>query len=283
MARVGAPSARGSSAHKPAAKEAARPRMGVNSYDKEMAELAKKRAMAESKAAGGAYVSTKGGHFSIGGNIVKGDKIRCVVVDSIFSNVFYPDAYDANVQASPVCYAYGETDAELAPHAESEDPQHEKCAGCPCNAYGTANTGTGKACKNQRRLALILEDDLAAGDEAQMYTLNVAVTSTRAWGSYVNDVADTFARPVAGVLTEIEIYTAPGKTHAQLSFACERELEQEELAMVLPRRNEAMELLTIPFPKREEPEKKTTVRRAPAPAVRKTGPAAGATKPKFRR
>ncbi len=253
-------------------------KMAVNSFDAEMAALASKQANAESKSSGGTFISTKGGHFAIGGNQVKGDKIRAVVVDSIFCNTYYEDAYNPDVQASPACYAYGESDEGMAPHADCDAPQHSECAGCPLNAFGSAAVGKGKACKNQRRLALILEDDLT-DSAAQMLMLNVSVTSCRAWATYVQQVVSAQKRPTAGVLTEISIFTASGKTYAQMSFAFERDLEQDELAVVLPRRDEASNVLNMPFPKRTEEEAPAPKKKAPA-KTSKVQPVVGR---KFRR
>lgn len=254
------------------ADKAAKTTTRVNSFDAEMAALASKQANAESKSAGGTFISTKGGNFSIGGNMVKGGKIRAVVIDSIFCNTFYEDAYNPDQQASPACYAYGETEEDMAPHDDCDNPQHNTCAGCPLNAFGSAAVGKGKACKNQRRLALVLEDDLTDG-AAQMLMLNVSVTSCRAWATYVQQVTSAQKLPTCGVLTEISIFTAPGKTYAQMSFAHERDLEQGELAVILPRRDEASNILNMPFPKRTEEEapKKKAVpsKKAPVPVARK--------------
>lgn len=262
--------ARVSSKHveeKPVPKKA--PKMAVNSFDAEMAAIAAKQSSAESKGTGG-FISTKGGHFSIGGNQVKGDKLRVVIVDSLFVNTYYEGAYNPEKNSSPDCYAYGEVEEGMAPHDDAENPQHTQCAGCPLNVFGSAAVGKGKACKNQRRLALIMEDD-ATDSGAEMLKLNVSVTSCKAWATYVQQVVASTKRPVCGVLTEITIYTPPGQTYAMLAFAFERELEQDELATILPRRDEASTVLNMPFPKateeEEAPKKKSTVAKKTAPTV----------------
>ena len=247
---------------RPVSADVARSETGVNKWDAEMAELAKKQMQAEASSAGGNYVSTKGGHFSIGGNIVKGDKLHTAVVASMFVNAYYDQPYQDGVAVSPSCFAINEDEGALTPHPDCTAPQHETCDGCPLNAFGTANVGKGKACKNQRRLALLpVTDDEVSAD---MLLLSVAPTSTRAWGTYVQQIGATIKRPTCGVLTEISIAPAPGKTYATLSYAFERELTQPELAIVLPRRDEADTLLSLPFPKGEE---------APAPAPKTVGKA----------
>lgn len=250
-----------------------RPKMGVNSFSKEMAEIAARATKAESKSAGATTISTKGGHFSINKNKVKGDKITVVVVESIFCNTFYADTYDpANVEP-PECYAYAQDSDELAPHKEASEPQCDNCADCPMNKWGTALKGRGKACKNQRRLAVICEDaEEAFNDEAaQLYMLSVSVTSVKAWSGYVQDIYNTRGLPVCGVVTEIEIYTPEDQTYAELSFSYVRDLEQDELAAIMPRRDGALKQLNTPFPKMEDeaPKKKKKVAGKPTTGTKK--------------
>jgi hypothetical protein len=236
-----------------------RPEMPVNSFDAQMAKLAARQQHAESKSAGGNTISTKGGHFTIGGNLIKGDKIRVVCVEAVWFNAFYEEPFDDQNPQPPDCYAFGVPnddgdDPGMVPHEEAENKQVEEgemCADCPLNEWATASTGRGKACKNQRRVMLILEDDL--GDKkAPFYMLNISVTSVRAWSTYATQISSSEGLPTCGVLTEITIAPVPGKTYAGMSFAFERELEQKEVAFIIPRIGEAVKQMTQPFPKRED-------------------------------
>ena len=254
-----------------------RPKMEVRSYDEEFLALAAKQAQAESKSLGGGNrISTKGGHFSINGVMIKGIAFRAVVVDTTFFNAWFPKPYQQDAIVSPSCYAFSADGEGMEPHKEADEPQHTECDGCPCAVFGTSNTGKGKACKNMRRLGLILEEDLET-DNPDIYTLDVAVTGVKGWASYVQQVTASVHRPTCGVLTELSIAQAPGKTYAVVSFGYERALEAEELEAVLPRREEAYALLTRPYPKPEAEEapkrpagpKKFTPKASPAPVAKK--------------
>lgn len=226
----------------------------LNTYDEEMAAIARRRASAEAKSAGGDYISTKGGILSINGNVIDGNCFNAVVVESVFSNAFYEHPYDERNPVPPDCYAFAEDEEGLAPHEECQTAQHPQCAGCPNNAYGTARVGRGKACRNQRRLAVIAEDadEGFADSGAQMYILSVAPTSLKAWASYVQNVYSTMKKDVSQVVTEITLFTPKGQTYSQLSFNYVRPLTVEEQGAVLPRRDEAMRIMTVPYPKPEE-------------------------------
>lgn len=72
------------------------------------------------------------------------------------SRVFYMKAYEEGSTAKPDCYS----DDGIAPGADAQSPQAEKCAVCPHNVKGTSNTGKGKRCSSSKRLAIAAPDDL---------------------------------------------------------------------------------------------------------------------------
>jgi hypothetical protein len=231
-----------------------RPKMEVRSYDEQMAKLAARQKSAESKG-GTNFISTAGGHFSINDKRVKGDVLRGVIVDSIFSNVYYDKEWKPGVKATPSCYAFSFEEEGLRPHKDAREKQSKTCEDCPLNAFGTARVGKGKACKNQRRIGIILEDDLE-DPRAPVYLLNVAVTSTKSWREYVRAITSAYDKPTACVLTAISIDTPEDRTTAELSFTFERELEPDELDNVLPRQQEVDNMLTVPFPVFDDDKKK---------------------------
>ena len=239
---------------------------GVMSYDEEMANFAKEHAQAESRSAGGAFISTRGGRFSFNGGEIPGGKFNAVIIDSVFSNAYYKNAFNPDAPESPVCYAFATKEDELRPHAESEEAQCESCLDCPWNKFGSA--GRGKACKNQRRVALVTESELS-DPQAQIALLNVPVTSCKAWAGYVQQIANTLRRPSFGVVTEVSIAPDPS-TQFKLSFRYIRELTAKEIPVIMGRREEAHGQATLPYPKNSEQEE--------APAPRGRGRSATATK-----
>lgn len=220
----------------------------VANYDDRLAQLAKKATMQEASVSGGAFISTKGGQFSIGGNVVPEGKLRCVVLDSVNENAFYGEyEYDPNNPASPVCFSLGRGEPEDGPHEKSEDPQAEACLGCPQNQFNTAAKGRGKACKNIRRLALITEDGLEDIESSTVAFLKVPVTSLKAWASYVNNLDTSLHKPPLAVVTEISIFSDPD-TQFKLSFRMVEPIEDADvLTALLDKMDACQKDLTQPY------------------------------------
>lgn len=187
-------------------------------WDAELAKLAAGATETEAHVGGGSFIGTASGVLKFKGAEVPGNKMNVVVLDHIIENAFYPGNYDSNNPQPPVCFAFGRVEEGMAPHPDSAEPQHETCAGCPQNEYGTANTGKGKACKNIRRLALIsqgdLDEDIAAAEVAY---LKVPVTSVKAWAGFVRQGAEVLKRPPLGFVTEIGLVPDP-KSQFKMNF-----------------------------------------------------------------
>src|ERR1700744_2805032 len=131
-------------------------------------ELLAARAVKANKAAvsaGGEWLSVKGATLSYQGNAVPGNSMDLIVISSVLENQLYDPTvkYDPNNPSSPICYAFGETEEEMAPHEKSPLPQADACSGCPHNEWGSGDGGQGKACKNVRRTGNIPADALKAG------------------------------------------------------------------------------------------------------------------------
>ena len=97
----------------------------------------------------------------------------------------------------------------------------------------------------------MLEDDVL-DKKAPIYSLSLPPTSTKGWARYVAKVAGAYKKPSAGVMTTLSIATEDDDTYFTISEEFDRELVQKELAVMLPRREEASKLLSAPFPKKEK-------------------------------
>ena len=161
-------------------------------YDAELAKFAKAADATEAHVGGGGqFIKTRGGVLEFQGAEVPGNAMNVVVTDHVLENNFYGDKYDPDNPQPPICYAFGRTDKEMVPHEEAADPQADSCAECPWNKFGSADKGRGKACKNQRRLALIPEDGLGDLENAETAYLKIPVTSGKAWAGYVRSLDET--------------------------------------------------------------------------------------------
>lgn len=84
--------------------------------------------------------------------------LDAIILDFAWFMVHYPGVYNSNNPQQPNCFATGRENpegGELAAHETVSKPQGENCASCPKNQWGSAPSGKGKACKNQRRLIIV--------------------------------------------------------------------------------------------------------------------------------
>lgn len=94
------------------------------------------------------------------------DQLDVIIVDWLPepSRKFYAGAYDPNAKATlPDCWS----NDGIAPEESAKNKQHRSCAACPKNVKGSGSNGKGKACRYERRLAVIVAGD-PSGDVYQI-------------------------------------------------------------------------------------------------------------------
>lgn len=182
--------------------------------------------------------------------------IEVVVVDFVARNNFYEGTYDPNNIQPPACFAIGTNPLKMVPSPNSPLPQAKTCAECPMNQFGSA--GKGKACKNERLLALLPPE---AEEDTPMWTLSVSPTGIKGWDGYVAGIARTFQSSPVGVITTIGLNDAVD--YASLTFS--NPVPNPNLELHFARQQEARDLLTV------EPDVSGFGTEKP-PASRKTAP-----------
>lgn len=224
------------------------PGTAVVSWQEELAKMAV--ATAEAERPSGNWVSFKGGRLSIGGNPMKDDKVKAVVIESMFENQWYKERYDADNPQSPSCYAIDTIEDNLKPHADSEEPQAATCAECPKNVWGSdPGGGRGKACKNVRRLAMLSANDLGAISKAEVAMAKLPVTSVGNWSTYANQVASVLKLPPLAVITEMAV-TPSSKTIFQVNFELvDKITDGAVIQQLLAKRKDVLPLLRTGYPK----------------------------------
>jgi hypothetical protein len=216
-----------------------------------MAELQKLAvATAEAEKPSGNWISFKNGILSYAGQPIRENKIKVVVIQSVFENQLYKDRYDPNNQQPPICYAFGETDDDLKPHADSAQPQAENCASCSKNQWGSdPGGGKGKACKNVRRLAMVGASDLGDVSKAEVAIAKLPVTSVKNWSTYASQIANVLKLPPIGVISEMSV-EPDAKTQFQVNFALIDKIEDGEVIQaLLARRRDSTPLVFAPYDK----------------------------------
>jgi hypothetical protein len=162
------------------------------------------------------------------------EPFEAVVVDFVSRNSFYEGAYDPKELTPPACFAIGSVPTKLVPSENSPVKQCDTCAVCPMNQFGSS--GTGKACKNSRVLALLPPD---ATDTDPIWLLTVSPTALKSFDGFVSSVARQFELPPVGVVVTIGF--DEGSTYPSLRFFDPK--PNVEAATHLGRIEEAAELL----------------------------------------
>jgi hypothetical protein len=184
---------------KKAANSAGKALMTMDDWEKELAGYAEADS-ARVEGGMGAYLSVRGKKFSMGGNAI-GEELDIIVANFVHESGWYEDDYDAENPTPPDCFALSLDGKDMAPHPNSLNPQSEVCATCWANEWGSGK-GKGKACKNQRRLAL-LDAEADNLEEAEMALLRIAPTGVKPWDNYVNGLSKKLNRPCWSVVTRL--------------------------------------------------------------------------------
>lgn len=111
------------------------------------------------------------------GKAIRGE-FNAIIVDALpkVSRVFYAGKYDPDAKPTlPDCWS----NLGDKPEAAAGNPQASNCASCPKNVVGSGENGKGRACRFQRRIALLIEGD----DSGDVYQFNVPAKSLFGKGS----------------------------------------------------------------------------------------------------
>jgi len=101
------------------------------------------------------------------------EELEGIVVDVRYINALYLKPFKRGEVEQPPCWCVSADANNMAPDAECSKAKSENCNGCPMNEFGSK--GSGKACKNTIRLAIVPPD---ATDSTVPYILDLAPTST---------------------------------------------------------------------------------------------------------
>ena len=145
------------------------------------------------------------------------------------SRQYYPGAYVEGQSSAPVCWS---SDGQK-PDAESTEKQSPTCAACSQNIKGSGQ-GESRACRYQRRIAVVLESEI---DRREVYQLICPATSVFGDGEprkmplqkYAQHLG-SHATPITKIITEVRFDTS--STQPKLTFKAVRPLTDSEYAIV---------------------------------------------------
>jgi hypothetical protein len=180
---------------------------------------------------GAKRISIRGGVFR---KIVGGEEVgklttremNVIIVNArkSVSRVFYAGKYNADEIVPPTCWA---NDGD-APDVSVADKQSSNCATCPQNVAGSGE-GTSRACRYQRRIAVVLEGDMS-GDVYQLTLPSKSIFgkgegNLHPFESYTKYIAGN-GRNINQIVTQVSMDL--DSDTAKLLFSPVRHINQEE-------------------------------------------------------
>lgn len=238
----------------------------------EKALRAKAKATKSALTVGVPRITHKGGILKIDGARVKDNRLAVIVLGMIWTKAYYENEYTEGSTETPVCYAFGEKESGLTPHAAAPKKQNATCDGCPHNAFGTAEKGRGKRCGDKPRLLVLLASDLERNGErdaggvlkkAQHYQIDVPPTSLVGKGAqgtclnaHVAAVAEQSAHgDMMEVITEISTEARENGGYF-VTFGILGPTPPEALPVLVERSAGVAAVLSQPFPVVSQDEEK---------------------------
>jgi hypothetical protein len=252
-------------------------------WDEELAKQAEIAAGMEANTGGGQFFSLRGGILSWQDAPLPNNQMAVVILDSIFENVYYEGKYDPDTPQGPTCFALGRDEKTMRPHQiaiDAGNQQHDQCAGCPMNEWGSSDVGRGKACRNTRRLAMIPAGTFNQAGKFGLFEeeehfastaigfMKLPVTSVKGYSSFVKQVAGALRRPPFGIVTKVKVVPDP-KTQFKVTFEPIMNIPDELMGTIMKRHEEAKSIIDFPYQpydEEQEPAPKRGTRAAQKPA-----------------
>lgn len=215
-----------------------------------------------------ARISFKGGKFKFQDSLLgnAGNEFWGIVLNFSFVKTFYAKKFKEGEVAFPECFAIS-AEAESKtwePHANSNVAQASSCDTCEHNKWGTApDDGKGKACRDQRRLVVLVADSFKSGAmglaDATLGVLEIAPTSIKHWKKYYNDMRMAYGVDCFAYVTRF--YLDDAFDYPVVRYSLHKFVDNRELLLALKDKvsKEALEMAMRPYSKQEEqPERQPT-------------------------
>lgn len=169
------------------------------------------------------------------------DTFEAIVVDFVTFHKYYTAGFVKGVSAPPVCFALGLEQANLTPSDASSDKQCASCAGCWANQYKSdPKGGNGKACKNERLLAIL---PLDADVETDLAILEVTPTGLKSFDGIVTKAMNANS-PLRNFIVR---FTFADESYPTVRFEIVGPTPKDLLLLAQSRKDEALKrLLTEP-------------------------------------
>lgn len=164
-------------------------------------------------------------------------EMKGIIVGVVSFNSYYENAFNEDTKAPPNCFAIGiGTNDTIVASTNSPDPQNaddgNQCETCWANEFGSGGAKK-KACKNQKRLAILCAD-------GELRTLTLSPTALTEFDKYFRAVEASHGS-INNVMTTF--YCDPQPTYSTIRCRNPLALNDEQLAAVISLFDEADAML----------------------------------------
>ncbi len=157
---------------------------------------------------GGNQIKYSDGKFVLPNGAQTSDPIKVVILDFVTKHVKYEKSFKKG-EVSPInCAAVGDNPRDMKPYASIKSPECGTCTGCWANEFKSAAVGDGKACKQYREMAVLVQgSDGVIDPQGPIYMIATTPTSNKVFDPFVKSVAAVFQLPPIGVVTTLDLDT----------------------------------------------------------------------------
>lgn len=210
-------------------------------------------------------------------------EVVIVKAASAVAKIFYAGGYQDGSNSAPDCWSTN----GVTPDAAAQNKQNATCAGCPMNAWGSRVTEAGKqgkACSDNRRIAIVPLNDMANDMFGGPMLLRIPAASLKDLKAY-GELLNSYHYPYYACATRISF--DPKEAYPKFVFSAIRPLTDEEAKYVLELRgdkrvsnilNEAQEISSAVAKQEEDAIPASPFEQAPAPAAPKAAAPKAAAK-----
>ena len=196
-------------------------------------------------------ISVRGGYMTLNGVAVPNSELDCVIIASVFENQYYDPTkpFDPDNLQNPICFAQSLSGEEMVPDPKGVSVQAATCTECQWMQWKSDPIRKkGKACKEKRKLALLPASQMKDGGikKAELAVLSLAVTSTKNWSNYVNQLRDEHSRPPFAMLTTVRSRPHP-RYQLEVSFELKGFVEEKYLTEIMARIKPAQDIMMQPY------------------------------------
>lgn len=218
----------------------------------------------------GNMLSIKGSEFTYQGADL-GEELEVVILNFVNQKRWYDRVYNEDEVSAPACWAQT-YDKPSTLHVTEDVPleQCDNCNDCWANEYGSSINGSGKACDDIRKCALILADQLGADDdEIETAVLKVPSASIKNFDKFIKGLAKVAKRPAYGVIARMSFDDSVD--YPKLTFNYVESIgDAAHLQQVMQLRDAATDVLDVTYdpddyiepPKPKKGKKKTSKKKA---------------------